>query len=53
MEIFSRRPRSRLSASEISVDGKSFVPYEHNVTFHVIFITRRDLACKLFEMFSR
>ena len=30
-----------------------FVSYERSVTFHIIFITRRDLACKLVEMFSR
>ena len=33
--------------------GKLFVSYERNVTFHIIFITRRDLACKLVNMFSR
>ena len=32
----SRSPRSRLSASEISVPGKTFVSYEHKATFHII-----------------
>ena len=31
--------------------GKRFVLYERNATYY--FITRRDLACKLVEMFSR
>ena len=38
--------RSRLT-------GKLFVPYERKVTFHTIFVRRRDLACKLVKMFSR
>ena len=33
--------------------GKRFVPYERSGTFHIIFITRRDLACRLVEMFPR
>ena len=35
--------------------GKLFVSYEYSVTFHItcIFITRRDLTCRLVEMFSR
>jgi hypothetical protein len=33
--------------------GKLFVSYERNVTFHIIFVTRRDLARKLVETFSR
>ena len=33
--------------------GKLFVSYERKVTFHTIFVRRRDLACKLVEMFSR
>ena len=33
--------------------GKLFVSYERKVTFHAIFVRRRDLACKLVEMFSR
>jgi hypothetical protein len=35
--------------------GKLFVSYERNanVTFHIIFMTRRDLACELVEKFSR
>ena len=33
--------------------GKRFVSYERSGTFHIIFVTRRDLACKLVEMFSR
>ena len=32
----SRSPRSRLSASEIPVPGKTFVSYEHKATFHII-----------------
>ena len=32
----SRSPRSRLSASEISVPGKTFVSYERKETFHII-----------------
>jgi hypothetical protein len=32
--------------------GKRFVSYERSVTFHIIFIPRRDLACKLVEKFS-
>ena len=43
-KTLSRSPRSRLSTSEISVYGKLFVSYERNVTFHIIFVTRRDLA---------
>ena len=49
---FFRVPRSRLSASEISVHGKSFVSYEPNVTCHIILTTTRDLACKLVGIFS-
>ena len=50
----SRLPRSRLSASEISYSGKRFVSFQRNVTFHIISKQlRRDLACKLVEMFSR
>jgi hypothetical protein len=37
----------------ISVHGKTFVSYELSVTFHIIFMTRRDLACELVEKFSR
>ena len=33
--------------------GKLFVSYERKVTFHTIFVRRRDLACELVEMFSR
>ena len=33
--------------------GKLFISYERNVTFHIIFVTRRDLARKLVEKFSR
>ena len=33
--------------------GKLFVSYERSGTFHIIFITRRDLVCKPVEMFSR
>ena len=33
--------------------GKLLVSYERKVTFHTIFVRRRDLACKLPEMFSR
>ena len=32
---------------------KLFVSYERKVTFHTIFVRKRDLACKLVEMFSR
>ena len=32
----SRSPRSRLSASEISVPRKTFVSYERKATFHII-----------------
>ena len=32
----SRSPRSRLSASEISVPGKTFVSHERKATFHII-----------------
>ena len=50
----SRLPRSRLSTSEISYSGKRFVSFQRNVTFHIISKQlRRDLACKLVEMFSR
>ena len=33
--------------------GKLFISYERNVTFHIIFVSRRDLARKLVEKFSR
>jgi hypothetical protein len=33
--------------------GKLFISYERNVTFHIIFVPRRDLARKLVEKFSR
>ena len=49
----SRSPRSRLSASEIAVPGKTFRPIRTQCDFSYYFITRRDLACKLVEMFSR
>ena len=32
--------------------GKLVVSYERSVTFHIMFIPRRDLACKLVEKFS-
>ena len=32
----SRSPRSRPSASEVSVPGKTFVSYEHKAAFHII-----------------
>ena len=52
--MFPRVPRSRLSTNEVSVPEKAFrifVSYERNVTFHVIFITRRDLAVNLSKFF--
>ena len=42
-----------ISVTEISPVGKLFISYERKVTFHTIFVRRRDLACKLVEMFSR
>ena len=41
-KTLSRSPRCRLSTSEISVHGRTFVSYERSVTFHIIGITRRD-----------
>ena len=45
-DLACHQARSRLT-------GKLFVSYERKVTFHTIFVRRRDLACKLVEMFSR
>ena len=45
-DLACHQGRSRLT-------GKLFVSYERKVTFRTIFIRRRDLACKLVEMFSR
>ena len=42
-----------LACQQARSTRKHFVSYERSVTFRVIFITRRDLACKLVEMFSR
>jgi hypothetical protein len=41
-KTLSRSPRCRLSTSEISVHGRTFVSYERSVTFHIFGITRRD-----------
>ena len=35
-KILSRSPTSRLSASQVSVPGKTFVSYERKATFHVV-----------------
>lgn len=48
----TQSPRSRLSGSEISVPGKTFHPIWMQCNLSVIFMTRRDLANKLVEMFS-
>ena len=45
-DLAYHQARSRLT-------GKLFVSYERKVTFHSIFVRRRDLAYKLVEMFSR
>ena len=45
-DLACHQARSRLT-------GKLFVSYERKVTFHTIFVRRRDLACKLVEMFTR
>ena len=45
-DLDCHQARSRLT-------GKLFVSYERKVTFHTTFVRRRDLACKLVEMFSR
>ena len=38
--------------SRLTFTGKLFVSYERKATFQTIFVRRRDLACKLVEMFS-
>ena len=45
-DLTVHQARSRLK-------GKLFVPYERKITFHTISVRRRELACKLVEMFSR
>ena len=45
-DLACHQARSRLT-------GKLFVSYERKVTFQTIFVRRRDLACKLVEIFSR
>ena len=45
-DLAYQQARSRLT-------GKRFVSYERKVTFHTIFLRRRNLACKVVEMFSR